>query len=489
MDYVRKYLEAKYGEDKVFQGGLRVQTTLDPRVQQAAEAAAAKARSGVKPATITKGARAGEPTPFEVAIAAVEPPTGFVKAIVGGADFNAGGASQVNLALGGCNRPRKEITKIEVEAACWALDDRGEYVKSGGTGRQPGSSFKPYVLAAALEKGIQPTKVYPAPGEYRLPEKDCRPTSTFDCTIENFEGGGGGSATVRVATHKSYNTVYAQLIRDTGCKETAEVAKKIGFTSIWYSSQEHTCSGVYALGVTEVGPLEMASAYGTFANRGVHQAPTPIVRIEEPDGNGGYKVLEDNRRREGTRALDEVVADNVNDVLKGVIEAGTGTKAKLGRPAAGKTGTSQLNKNAWFVGYTPTLSAAVWVGYRDEPIQMRGIKGCGQMTGGCLPAPTWKAFMDEALKDVPVTEFTEPAPIKQITDKLNKAARTGIDPGTQRKASGTSPGGPYQVGPEAPKATPPETATTVVDDGSQESPEPAPTSTTSTTRPRGILNP
>ena len=492
MDYVRKYLEAKYGEDKVFEGGLRVQTTLDPPVQEAAEAAAAKARANVKPTKLQPPhPQAGQAdTPFEVAIASVEPPTGFVKAIVGGADFNAGGASQVNLALGGCYRPNVN-TPVEVEAACWPLAAEDKYVRSGGTGRQPGSSFKPFVLAAAFEKGVQPTKVYPAPAQYRIP--DCKPTPNFDCTIGNYEGGGGGSANLRVATQKSYNTVYAQLVRDVGCKETGEMAKKLGITSAWYSPQIHTCSGSYALGTLDVGPLEMASAYGTFANRGVYQAPTPVVRVEEPDGNGGFKVLEDNRRREGNRVIDEVVADNVTDILKGVIEGGTGTKANIGRPAAGKTGTSQANRNAWFVGYTPTLSTAVWVGYRDQPIPMRGIKGCAQMTGGCLPAPTWKDFMSVALKEVPVTEFSEPAPIKVITDKLNKEARTGIDPGTQRKASGTSTGGPYQVGPAAPKATPPATTTTVVDDGSGGSPDDGggggTPPTTTTTRPGGLLNP
>ncbi|HEX7165460.1 MAG TPA: transglycosylase domain-containing protein, partial [Acidimicrobiales bacterium] len=495
MDYVRKYLEAKYGEDKVFQGGLRVQTTLDPKVQDAAEAAANKARANVRPAKLTKGDRKGQDTPFEVSIAAVEPPTGFVKAIVGGADFNAGGASQVNLSLGACRRPA-EGTPVDVEAECWPLADKNQYPESGGSGRQPGSSFKPFVLAAALEKGIQPTKVYPAPSQYRVP--DCKPTPNFDCTIGNFEGGGGGSATLRVATQKSYNTVYAQLIRDVGCKETAEMARKLGVTSAWYSPRVHTCSGSYALGTLDLSPLEMATGYATFANRGVRQTPTPVVRVEEPDGEGGFKVLEDNRSREGQRAIDEIVADNVNDILKGVITGGTGTKANINRPAAGKTGTSQSNRNAWFVGYTPTLSAAVWVGYRDEPIPMRGIKGCAQMTGGCLPAPTWRDFMSVALKDVPATEFNEPAPIKTITDRLNKQARTGIDPGGQRKPSGTAPGGPYEVGPAPPTALPPETTTTTVDDGSNRPPEdtrdPPPTTTTvppttTTTRPGAVPRP
>lgn len=237
------------------------------------------------------------------------------------------------------------------------------------------------------------------------------------------------------------------------------MAKKLGVTSAWYSPTIHTCSGSFALGTLDLSPMEMASAYGTFANRGLHQEPTPIVRVEDRDGN----VLEDNRRREPARVLDEVIADNVTDVLRGVITGGTGRNADIGRPAAGKTGTTQESKNSWFVGYTPTLSTAIWVGFRDEPLPMRGIRGCSPaMTGGCLPAKTWKSFMGPALKDVPVTEFNQPAPIKVITDKISKAARTGIDPGEQRRPSGTGIGGPYLVAPTAPRADapPPTTSTT-----------------------------
>jgi penicillin-binding protein 1A len=369
------------------------------------------------------------------------------------------------------------------------LNADGKYPTSGGSGRQPGSSFKPFVLAAAFEKGIPPTKVYPAPAYFTLPTKECRPTPQFDCTIGNFEGSGGGSATLRVGTQKSINTVFAQLVRDVGCKETAEMAKKLGVTSAWYSPQVHTCSGTFALGVLDLSPLEMASAYATFANRGVRMDPTPVVRIEEPDGKGGFKTLEDNRHRQGVRVIDEVVADNVTDVLKGVITGGTGVKANINRPAAGKTGTAENNKDSWFVGYTPTLSTAVWIGFRDEPIPMKGIKGCPQMTGGCLPAPTWKDFMSVALKDVPATDFSQPAPIKVITDKLNSVARTGIDPGAARKPSGTSTGGPFEVGPAAPKASPPDTTATTVNDGSAASTTTTSTSTTSTTRPGGVLRP
>jgi membrane peptidoglycan carboxypeptidase len=150
----------------VYTGGLRVQTTLDPAVQAAAEAAAAKARAGVGPVKLQPPhPQAGQAdTPFEVAMASIEPPTGFVKAIVGGADFYAPGG-QVNLALGGCYRPNVNVP-VEVEATCWPLNEEDRYVKSGGTGRQPGSSFKPFVLAAAFEKG-RPSTGSPTAGRPR----------------------------------------------------------------------------------------------------------------------------------------------------------------------------------------------------------------------------------------------------------------------------------------------------------------------------------
>ncbi|HVF33365.1 MAG TPA: transglycosylase domain-containing protein [Acidimicrobiales bacterium] len=487
LDYVEKYLKGKYGAEKVDTGGLRIQTTLDPRVQAEAERSVAEAIKGAGPATITRGERQGQPTPLEMSLVAVEPQTGFVKAFIGGRDFNAPDpGAKVNLGLGGCYRPPDGVP-VEVEATCWPLAVEGQYPQSGGTGRQPGSSFKPFVLAAAFEKGVLPSKVYPAPNSYRIP--DCRPTPNFDCTIGNYEGASFGSSDLRKATHSSINTVYAQLVRDVGCKETGEMAKKLGVTSAWYSPQVHTCSGSYALGTLDVSPLEMASAYAVFANRGLRQDSTPIVRVEDRDGT----VLEDNRRREATRVIDEVVADNVTDIMKGVITGGTGKNANIGRPAAGKTGTSQASRNSWFVGYTPTLSTAIWVGYRDEPIPMRSVRGCAPMTGGCLPAKTWKAFMSPALEGVPSTEFNEPAPIKVITDRISRAARTGIDPGDQRRPSSTGIGGPYIVGPAMPKADAPPAPTPTTAPAAA---TPTTTtraggtgSTTTTTRPGNILDP
>jgi len=382
FDYLRRYLVNEYGPEALFKGGLEIHTTLDPKRQAAAEKAVADSLSGTAP-------------PLEMALTAVEPETGFVRAMVGGRDFFAAGG-QANLALGGCSRPPEKLKeKVDVAATCW--DPKSNAVVGGGTGRQAGSSWKPMVLAAALAKGIPETKVYPAPSSYRF--KGCK--GDQGCTIQNYEGSGGGSANLRTATARSINTVYAQLIGDVGVKETAEMAKKLGITSAWVATPEIQGPS-YAIGTQEVAPLDMASAFGVFANQGRRAPATPVEWIRSPDGSS----REDNRRRSPERVLDAGVANQVTDILKGVISGGTGTNADIGRPAAGKTGTAQEWRDAWFVGYTPQLSTAVWIGNRDRPTSLFGIKGVARVTGGSIPAETWKAFMTEALRDVPPTDFT-----------------------------------------------------------------------------------
>ena len=439
VDYVRRYLVARYGPAKVFRGGLLIQTSIDPEMQEAAEKA------------VAEGLR-GTAHPIEMALVAVEPPTGFVKALVGGRDF---ARSQVNLALGGCPRVPEESVPVDVEATCWT--DKQATVEGGGTGRQPGSSWKPIVLAAAFAKGLTPAKTYAAPNEYRVPGCD-RPKG---CTIRNYEGASFGTANLRTATWKSINTVYAQLIDDVGVKETAEMAKKLGITSAWASPAVHGLS--YALGAQEASPLDMASAFGVFATGGDRLAPTPIVKVVDAEG----KVLEDNTDRKAERVLDKVIATNVTDVLRGVITSGTGTRANIGRPAAGKTGTAQEFRDAWFVGYTPSLSTAVWMGNELKPTPLRNIKGVRSVAGGTIPASVWKGFMAPALKNVKVTDFDEPAPIRPIADALQREARGGIDPGPRRSPQPPDMGGPYSEDPPAPDAQPP----------------PRNATTTSTTRP------
>jgi penicillin-binding protein 1A len=433
VDYVKRYLTAKYGPDTVDKGGLRIQTTLDPALQQAAEKSVADSLKGTS-------------APLDMALASVEPPTGFVKALVGGRDFYGGSAGQVNLALSDCpvrSKLTKPTDKVEVTAACW--DDPTVTPGGGGAGRQTGSAFKPFTLATALSQGMSPTKVYPAPrcitiGKYA------------PCNNENE---GGGSQTVRAATAHSINTVFVQMIRDVGVKETAEMAKKLGISTAWESPTYHGLS--YTLGVIDTSPLDMASAYGVFAARGQRFPSTPIVKVQDTTG----KVLEDNRKRTGQQVLEQVVADNVTDILRGVINGGTGGGANINRPAAGKTGTGENFTNAWFVGYTPTLSTAVWMGYSDSQSKpLRNIRGVPRVFGGTLPASTWKSFMTVALKDVPATDFSQPAPIRSVADALERKARGGFDPGPRRGIAETGDGGPYEVSPAAPTPEAPATTTT-----------------------------
>jgi penicillin-binding protein 1A len=455
VDYVSKYLVAKYGHDRVYRGGLRIQTSLDPTLQAQAEASIANALKGTK-------------SPREMSLVAVEPQTGFVKALVGGRDF---GASQVNLALGACPPPPKpEQSGAETSTP---PADQPICVPGGGGGRQPGSSFKPFTLAKAFEEGITPDRVYSAPHTYNY--RGCR--NRPDCTVHNVEGEGGGAMTLRSATAHSVNTVFAQLIENVGVKPAAELAHRLGITRVNPDGTDAITGRPYGLSITlgtpDVAPLDMAAAFSVFSARGLQNPATPIVKIEEPGGN----VLEDNTKREPKRVMAEVIADNVTDVLRGVISGGTGTNANINRPAAGKTGTSENFGNAWFVGYTPTLSTAVWMGNSDgedrDPLP-------GGTYGGTTPARTWANFMSEALKDVPVTDFNQPAPLKPVADELDRLARGGFDAGYRRYPQQTDPGGRFEQGYPAPRVgapvtTAPTTTTTL----------PIPEATTSTTRPRG----
>lgn len=459
VDYVKKYLYARYGEDKVDRGGLQIQTTLDMGMQRAAEETVTNALKGTGP-------------PLEMGLAAVEPPTGFVKALVGGRDFYNGPYAQVNLALGKCPDHPPPDKEVQVEPTCWKEPEL--LTEGGGSGRSPGSSWKPFVLATAFAKGFPPTRSYPAPNVYKIP--NCKGDK---CSINNYEGSSSGRADLRTGTWKSYNTLYAQLIKDVGIKDTAEMASKLGITSAWYSPWKHGDPRTalnYALGTVDISPLEQASAYGVFAARGLRAEPTPVLKVVDAKG----QVLEDNTKREPKRVIEEIVADNVTAVLRGVITSGTGTRANIGRPAAGKTGTSQVWRDAWFAGYTPTLSTAIWMGFADKPRTMKLGKCGGNCTGGTLPAATWKAFMSRALEGVPVTEFSEPAPIKPLADALQRQKRGGIDLGTRRAVQDTPEGGPYEQKPSPPRAVAPAVTTTT-------EPDFVPGPTTSTTRRSGVF--
>ncbi|MFP5377263.1 MAG: transglycosylase domain-containing protein [Acidimicrobiia bacterium] len=466
VDYVRRYLEDKLGRDAVYRGGLEIRTTLDPGLQAIAERATAEGLTGVDPAV-------------EMALVSVEPQTGYVKALVGGRDFSAPDG-QVNLALGKCAFPPAEVKdRVDVPATCW--DDDAVRVEGGGTGRQPGSSWKPFVLAAAFAKGITDDRVYSAPSQYRIP--GC--TGDRGCVIENYEGSGGGRVTLRRATHNSYNTVYAQLILDVGVPEVGEMATKLGITSAWVANPEvHGPS--YALGAQEVAPLDMASAFGVFANGGMRVEPTPVQWVKDPDGD----FIEDNRRPKPRRVLAQIIADNVTDVLKGVITEGTGTRADIGRPAAGKTGTAQEWRDAWFTGYTPTLSTSVWIGNKQRPTPLLNVKGVARVTGGSIPAETWKLFMSEALADVPPTDFSVPLPLQSTSTTVFTPTAPPFSAYSEESTTTFfDSGGPITTfdpdAPTTPTSDPFAVATTT-------STTAVPTTTTTTTRPRpcgGLLQP
>ncbi len=426
LDYLRVYLldVKEYSPDLIFRGGLKIETTLDVEMEDQA----------LKVVTKTLP-NAQDP---EASLVSVEPQTGYVRALVGGRNWDE---SKVNLALG----------KL-----------------GGGSGRQAGSAFKPFVLARALDAGVSPNKVYSAPSSVQ--------PRGFTKPVGNYEGGSYGSATIAKAMHKSINTVYVQLIVDVGIKQTAEMAKRLGISSIDLNKPVY---GGIAIGTQEVSPLDMASAFSVFAARGLRAEPTPVLRITDQDG----RVLEDNTISErGERVLEEPVADNMNQILRGVIEAGTGTRANIGRPAAGKTGTSQNYENAWFVGYTPTLSTAVWMGYPKGNIPLVRIHGTGRVAGGTIPAKMWHDFMAQAVKGVAATDFTEPAPIESLADRAKREQRGGFDLGGKRDGSGLPDEGPYYTNPPVPAATEPTTTTTT---------EPAATTTTTvppattTTKPSG----
>ena len=416
VDYVRKYLEAKYGQDRVYRGGLQVHTALDPALQKMAENAVAETLKGTSP-------------PLEMALVSVDPRTGFVRALVGGRDFTR---SQVNLALGGC------------ASAAPAKDGEPICVDGGGTGRQPGSAFKPVTLAKALEKGIRPDRVYSGPSSYTFP--NCRGEG---CTVQNVESSGYGSLTLRQATAYSVNTVYAQLIEDVGIKDTAEMAHRLGLTMInpegkLPSGEDYGPS--LTLGAAEVSPLDMAAAFGVFANRGMQFPHTPVVRIETTRG----EVVEDNRDRRPRRVLPGNVADTMNDILKAVVTSGTGTGASIDRPegTAGKTGTSEDYGDAWFVGYTPQLSTAIWMGYSDSRKPLTNIKGQARVYGGTFAAPTWKAYMTEVAKTMELTDFAKPGPLPIVTPTTSSG-------GGNRASTPTSTPVPTTSGPATTPTTRP----------------------------------
>lgn len=340
-EYVKQQLIDKYGAGMVFRGGLRVRTTIDLRLQAVAERAW-RAVLG----------RGSDPS---VAIVAVDPRNGFIRAMVGGRGFVK---SKYNLA-----------TQAH---------------------RQPGSAFKPFVLATALEEGMSPNKkIDSAPALIDLPNG-----GTWNVGNAT-EGSGGAPMRLRDATVHSVNAVFARLVMDIGPEKVAATAGDLGIRTRLENNPAIALGGMRR-GVT---PLEMASAYGSFAQTGVNYEPVAVIQISNARG----RVI-DTAQPLGMSGVSAGTAYLVTDILRDVIGKGTGTQADIGRPAAGKTGTTQSYRDAWFVGYVPTLAAAVWVGYPGTERPMTNVRGIA-VKGGTFPAMIWARFMRRALAGRPVVAF------------------------------------------------------------------------------------
>lgn len=345
VDYVRRDLLEHYGAQAVFTGGLRVQTTLDLSFQRAAEEAVV--------------AHLGAPEDPSVALVAIDPASGEIRAMVGGRDFRT---AQVNLATGG-----------------------------GGSGRQAGSAFKPFTLAAAIEQGISLRSRFAGPSSVEIAGSTCpgwRP--------ENYEGASFGVIDLLQATALSVNTVFAQLVATVGPENVVDIATRLGIDR----DLDPVCS--ITLGSEEVTPLEMTSAFATLAAAGIRHE---VVSIRAIRATGGRLI--ERRQSDSERVIEPNVAAQVTAALQRVVTDGTGRAAAFGVTAvAGKTGTTNDNADAWFCGYTPLLAACVWVGFPEGRVPMSNVRGI-RVTGGSFPALIWRDFMAKTHDGVDVPGFPE----------------------------------------------------------------------------------
>ncbi|MBW4644450.1 MAG: penicillin-binding protein [Goleter apudmare HA4340-LM2] len=339
---VAQELAKKFGREALLKGGMRVQTTVDADFQSMAEQTVSSWHKKLQGSGLSRN---------QIALVAIDPRTHFVKALVGGVD------------------PKTS----EFNRATQAL-------------RQPGSAFKPFVYYAAFASGkfTPDTTVFDTPVSYRDGNGWYYP--------KNYDGGFSGPMSIRIALAQSRNIPVIKLGKTIGMNKVVETARTLGIMS---PMEPVTSLPLGAIGMT---PLEMASAYATFANYGWQSPATVIVRVTDSSGN----VLLDNTPKP-QQVLDPWASAAVIDVMRSVITSGTGKNADIGRPAAGKTGTTSSEKDIWFVGTVPQLTTAVWVGRDDNRQLARGA------TGGVMVAPIWRDFMQKALKDVPSENFKPPS--------------------------------------------------------------------------------
>ncbi|TYT22458.1 PBP1A family penicillin-binding protein [Dictyoglomus thermophilum] len=335
FDYVLKELINKFGKDMVYSGGLKVYTTLDTNLQRYAESSLKKIISQYgKKYKVSQGA-----------LLAIDPNTGYIKAWVGGIDYSKSQFDRVSMAV-----------------------------------RQPGSAFKPFVYLTALQKGFQPYDlIEEREVTYTFNKKEWKP--------KNYDGKLHGTVTLQEALENSYNIATILLLEEIGVSDVIRNARRLGIESPLEPSL------ALALGTSGVTLYELVRAYCGFANGGNRVTPIAILRVEDSKGNIIY-----NSTPEIVPVIEKDVDATLVKMMKRVITNGTGKRANIGRPAAGKTGTTDDYRDAWFIGFTPDLCAGVWMGNDD-------YTPTNKVPGGLLPAMTWKEFMQNALKDVPPREF------------------------------------------------------------------------------------
>jgi membrane peptidoglycan carboxypeptidase len=398
-DFVLKTIlnDKAFGEKKeerlrlLLRGGLTITTTLDRKTQRSAQAAL---KNYVKPTDKVASA-----------VASVEPGTGKIKAMAVSRGFGDGkGQIKFNPAT-----------------------DRAF---GGSAGFQAGSSFKPFLAAAALEKGIPFS--YPIKSPYQKTIGDvesCAGPLRDRWSPRNESASENGVYTLKTGMEDSVNTYFAQLEEKIGVCRPVAIARELGMRRA--DGKPIGQNKSFTLGTDNVSPLSMAEAYATFAARGTHCQAVAISRVVDPSGKSLAVP-----KAGCEQVLDEKIADGINELLQDVIKNGTGRRAAIGRPAAGKTGTHE-RIHVWFVGYTPELATAVWAGnpagnkYRLENRTIGG-RFYASVCGGCLPGPIWRQTMMGALKGVPVSRFVRPPSSVILGDAIRVPGVTGLSPSQAR---------------------------------------------------------
>jgi penicillin-binding protein 1A len=371
FDYVKGELIKLYGP-KVALSGLKVHTTIDLDKQRAAREAIASRMGDIGPSS---------------AVVTVNPRNGHIVAMASTGKYDD---SQFNLAAQGH--------------------------------RQPGSSFKTMALMTALRQGVDPDSTsYSSVSPTHIDDPSCG--APFD--IKTYSGSSGGRMSLRQATIRSDNSVYIQLAADLGPEKVAETARDMGIRSKLNGYCAESLGGLER----GVSPLEMANAYATIANGGWRNRPTIITKVEFPDG---HTERPSRWRVKRTKEFSDGVTYEATQILQLNMTSGTGGNAQIGCPAGGKTGTTDLNTDAWFVGFTPRLATAVWVGYPNDRTSMNGLYHGGNVDGGTYPAEIWGAYMSVA-KGGFCGAFEPPKEPFVSSPFFGKYSRTGV-PGSEELA-------------------------------------------------------